>query len=313
MPDPTVSVVVPALNRAPFLSATLDSILAQDQEYPAIECVVVDGGSTDGSQDLLAGYGARIRWWSEPDSGPYDAINRGWARARGEVLAWLNADDTYAPGAIARAVRCLAANPRAGVVYGDCLTVGLDGRPRYLKPAVPWLLERALLRGDFPIGQPAAFIRRTVVEQIGGLRRSHVHDLDLWLRASLAGVAFQPFAGLAARAVDHPGRISARPEVMVPAVVEAVEAALADPACPLGTSAERRRALSNAWSHGLYFAGQGEWRWAWRCAREAVAADPTNGPAVLARFAENAGPRRVAAVAGALGLGSLALRRAGCR
>ena len=92
-----LSVVVPCRNRANFLHETLESILRQD--YPSIECIVVDGASTDSTVDILESYGGRIQWCSEPDSGPADAINKGWARAKGSVVAWLNADDLWAPGA----------------------------------------------------------------------------------------------------------------------------------------------------------------------------------------------------------------------
>ncbi|HEY3248887.1 MAG TPA: glycosyltransferase, partial [bacterium] len=88
-----MSVVVPCLNRAGYLAQTIDSILAQD--YPHLECVVVDGGSTDGTVDLLRSYGEAVRWVSEPDRGHADAINKGWQMSRGTILAWLNADDVY--------------------------------------------------------------------------------------------------------------------------------------------------------------------------------------------------------------------------
>ena len=89
--SPLVSVVIPCLNRADFLIPTLESVLQQD--YPNIECIVMDGGSTDGTTDILCRYDGRIEWKSQPDRGPSDAINKGWWLLGGEILAWLNADD----------------------------------------------------------------------------------------------------------------------------------------------------------------------------------------------------------------------------
>jgi glycosyltransferase involved in cell wall biosynthesis len=302
MPTPLVSVVIPTLNRAPYLGATIDSVLRQ------APCIVVDGGSTDGTASILAAYGSRIRAYSEPDDGPYDAINKGWRVARGDVLAWLNADDVYESLAVSRAVACLESHAEADIVYGDCITDDEGGNPRYLKPALPWDLRRALRECDCLIGQPAAFLRRRIVERVGGLRPSAVHDFDLWLRASLAGAVFQPFPGLVARAMDHRARISAQPEVMVPAVVEAVRAALCDPALPPELRGSRIRALSNAYAHGLYFAAAGEWRWTWHCLWHALAMDPSNAPWVMARFVEQAGPRRILAIVEAA-LGAVLLVR----
>jgi hypothetical protein len=96
---PLVSVIIPTKNAAEYLVGCLDSILSQD--YPNIECIVMDGGSTDATRDILASYGDRVRWTSQPDGGAFDAINCGWQRSRGEILAWLNADDSWAPGAMA--------------------------------------------------------------------------------------------------------------------------------------------------------------------------------------------------------------------
>src|SRR4051812_50222335 len=97
----TVGVVTPTLNSARFLRGAVESVLAQD--YPHVDYLVMDGGSSDGTRELLAGYGGRVRWISAPDAGQADAVNRGWRLVRGELLAFLNADDAYRPGAIAAA------------------------------------------------------------------------------------------------------------------------------------------------------------------------------------------------------------------
>ena len=108
--SPLVTVVIPCLNRANYLVSTLESVLQQD--YPQIECIVVDGGSTDGTVEILRQYGKRIKWVSEPDKGHADAINKGWWMSKGEILSWLNADDLYVVSdAISKAVAYLQEEP----------------------------------------------------------------------------------------------------------------------------------------------------------------------------------------------------------
>jgi len=125
--SPTISVVTPSFNQGRFLEATMRSVL--EQSYPKIEYIVVDGGSTDGSQEIIKQYANRLAWWvSEPDNGQTDAINKGFSRATGEIFAWLNSDDTYEPGAMAGAVAFLQKNPEVGMVYGDTNFIDAEGR-----------------------------------------------------------------------------------------------------------------------------------------------------------------------------------------
>jgi len=185
---PLVSVVVPCLNRAHYLGPTLDSILGQD--YPAIECIVIDGGSTDGTLDILKSYGDGIVWISEPDDGHADAINKGWKMSRGEILAWLNADDLYVvPDAVRKAVGYLENHPDVDVVYGDYSTIHPDGASYsgIVKPR-EWNLERAVRYCDNIIPQATSFIRRSTLDRIGWLDNKFIClDHSLWLRISLDG------------------------------------------------------------------------------------------------------------------------------
>src|SRR5688500_6712732 len=116
-PEPLVSIVTPSFNHARFIEATIESVLSQD--YPRIDYLVMDGGSTDGTLDVLRRFEGRLRWVSGPDGGQAAAINDGFRCTSGEILAWLNSDDLYEPGAVSAAVRAFEERPHAGLVYGD--------------------------------------------------------------------------------------------------------------------------------------------------------------------------------------------------
>src|SRR5665647_395262 len=123
---PLVSIIVPSFNHGSYVREALESILAQD--YPSVECIVLDGGSTDGTLSTLESYGDRIHWLSEPDQGLYDAVNKGWAMARGEWLGWVNCDDKLCPGAIARLMHAaLREDLPVDLIYGDYYRFAADG------------------------------------------------------------------------------------------------------------------------------------------------------------------------------------------
>ncbi|MFV9503778.1 MAG: glycosyltransferase family 2 protein [Oscillochloridaceae bacterium umkhey_bin13] len=185
LPDPTlplVSIVTPSLNQGQYLAATLTSILEQD--YPNLELWVIDAGSRDETLAVLERFGhdPRLRWLSEPDRGQSDAINKGWARCHGQILAWLNADDTYLPGAIRSQVAALQAHPSAGVVYGDVVFTAADGRPLSRVYGRPFRPEH-VLRLQIP-PQPGIFVRRDLIARAGplALERHYAMDVDLWVR-----------------------------------------------------------------------------------------------------------------------------------
>jgi len=180
--DPLVSIVTPCRNAARFLEETIQSVLSQD--YPCIDYLVMDGGSTDDTLDLLRRYGDRLRYESRPDGGQADAINRGFRLARGRIFAYLNADDTYLPGAIRTAVGHLLANPGIGVVYGEAYYVNREGQILRRYPTAPF--HPQLLNSRCYICQPAAFLRAEVFESVG-LMNPELHfalDYDLWMRVA---------------------------------------------------------------------------------------------------------------------------------
>jgi glycosyltransferase involved in cell wall biosynthesis len=180
--DPLVSVITPSYNQAHFLEGTIQSVLNQD--YPRLEYIIVDGGSTDGSLDIIRKYAHRLAWWvSEPDRGQTDALNKGFSKAQGEVLAWLNSDDTYLPGAIREAVDVLQAHPDSGMVYGDADLVDETGKVLGRFPASQTDYDR-LRKGYVHIPQQAAFFRADLWRQVGPLDPTFFFamDYDLWVR-----------------------------------------------------------------------------------------------------------------------------------
>ena len=135
------SIVVPSYNQGEYLAATLDSIL-QGQEGVAADVSVHDGGSTDQSVSVLRSYGDRIRWSSAPDFGQTDAINRGLRQADAEVVAYLNSDDVYLPGALAVVARHLSDHPECDLVYGDASHLHPDGSFMEAYPTASWDYDR---------------------------------------------------------------------------------------------------------------------------------------------------------------------------
>jgi len=181
-----VSIVTPSFNQSAYLEQTIRSVLEQD--YPDIEYIVIDGTSTDGSVDIVKKYSPRLAYWvSEKDSGQADAINKGMKHAKGEIVAWLNSDDYYLPGAIQSAVEVFDANPQAAMVHGNMLAVDQTGQ------IINQLHYRQLTLEDLLcfqiIGQPAVFMRRAAFEKAGGLDLNFHFMLDhqLWLKIAAQG------------------------------------------------------------------------------------------------------------------------------
>jgi len=188
-----VSIVTPSFNQARYLEATLLSVLEQD--YPNLQYIVVDGGSTDGSLEIIKKYADRLAWWvSEPDKGHADALNKGFAHADGQIFAWLNSDDTYYPGAVSEAVAYLQAHPDVGMVYANADLTDQDGQVigRFASRQTDY---RRLLRGSVHIPQATTFYRADLWRQLGPLDLSLFFgfDYDLWVRlAKISRLQYVP-------------------------------------------------------------------------------------------------------------------------
>jgi GT2 family glycosyltransferase len=174
---PLVTVVTPCLNPGSALRGCLDSVAAQT--YTPIEHIVVDGGSTDGTVELLREAG--VRFVSERDQGQSDALNKGFRLASGDIVGWLNADDTLEPGAVAAVVGALVREPAAGWAYGDCEIVE-PGARSVRRPTTVDGTQSFTERN--PVAQPGSFVTRSALDQIGAVDESFhlAMDFDLWLR-----------------------------------------------------------------------------------------------------------------------------------
>lgn len=185
---PLVSIIIPSYNQGRFIGETIDSILAQD--YRPIEVLVLDGASKDETVDVLRGYGDAIQWWSEPDKGVVDAVNKGLARAAGTIQAIQSSDDTFLPGAISAAVKAFEADPSLGLVYGDVEYIDAASRHIGGTTLPPFDLGGYLAKFLF-IPQPSAFFTKSAADRVGGWRAeiSYAADAEFYLRiATIAPV-----------------------------------------------------------------------------------------------------------------------------
>jgi len=190
---PGIAVVTPSFDAVRYISSTIQSVL--DQEYPRLDYLVMDGGSLDGTSRVLESFGSRIRFVSRKDQGQADAIRTGFEQTHGEILTWLNADDTFAPGALNKVAAFFAAHPDVALVYGNANYI--DAAGRVIAPCVhiePFNPRRLYHYSDF-IVQPAAFFRRSAYEAVGGLDPTlhYGMDYDLWIKlARQFKVAYLP-------------------------------------------------------------------------------------------------------------------------
>jgi glycosyltransferase involved in cell wall biosynthesis len=266
VPDrPLVSVVTPTLNQAQFLERTLRSVRAQT--YPSIEHIVVDGGSTDETIDILKreanadptdGWqivgrpNGTLQWQSGPDRGMYDAINKGLAQASGDILTYLNSDDAWLPWAVEAVVRVIEAKPDVDLVFGDGVKVDEATGVQRLRLFPPF--DRVSLANYESLMQPTVFWRRRLTDRIGGFDTTmrYVADLDYWLRAAAEGAKIAHVNEVIAIERIHEGRLSAAQREAMAAEDAAMRAKHAGPA---GGPAGRRQAADRdiRWQRRLWW------------------------------------------------------------
>ena len=189
--------VTPSFNQAAYLDATIQSVLSQD--YPNLEYMVIDGGSTDGSIEIIRKYAAQLAYWvSEPDRGQAHAINKGWQRATGDILAWLNSDDLYCPGTLETVASIFASNPRVQWLCGESIVIDETGCETdtipVMLPDLGSMVELVRLGSAYSFPQPSVFLRRSVIERVGWLNEGlhYAFDFEYWCRVRIAG--YKPMA-----------------------------------------------------------------------------------------------------------------------
>lgn len=184
---PKISIVTPSFNQARFIEKTIKSVLSQN--YPSLEYIVMDGGSTDETVKILKKYGKKIIWKSEKDQGQADAINKGLKIAKGEILAYLNSDDILLPDCLLKVGKFFQQNPKIRWAFGKCKIIDEKGTEIrkvvtfYKNLLLPFVSKNLLLVVN-PISQPATFWRREVTQKIGFFAEKHYYcmDYDYWLR-----------------------------------------------------------------------------------------------------------------------------------
>jgi glycosyltransferase involved in cell wall biosynthesis len=200
-----VTIVTPSYNMGGYLPETIESVFSQD--YPQIEYLVMDGGSTDDTLGVLDRNKGRLHYSSAPDRGPSDAVYKGFRQARGEILAWICADDTYLPGAVRTAAEYLQAHPDVDVVYGEGWWTDSAGAVIGRYPTLPF--DARTLERDCFICQPAAFIRASSYRRCELDPTVNIsYDYDLWIRMAKAGFRFALLPQYLATSRIHAGSLT---------------------------------------------------------------------------------------------------------
>lgn len=247
MPTPLVSIVVPSYNMAGYLAETIDSVLSQD--YPEIEVIVLDDGSTDGTRAVLEKYSGRIYCESQQNMGQVETLTRGWRLAKGDILGFISADDCLLPGAVTKAVETLRTNPDAVLTYCDFVLI--DGQSRVIRTVrtPDYDYDEMVLKFVCPPG-PGAFFRRSAYERAGTLNKAArvMLDYDYWVRLGLVGPFVRIPEALAAYRIHETSQTFAGfDEIKAAEPVDIISRLYASGALPQRLQARKNEALANAY------------------------------------------------------------------
>ena len=190
MENPLISIVMPTYNQSPYIVEAIESVLCQD--YPNKELLIIDGGSTDGTVDIIRSYEDRLAYWvSEPDSGQSEAFNKGFSRCKGDFLTWVNSDDILIPGALSRVARASARHPDISWFAGNCIRIDAEGKviKCTMNEGWYWFLPKL---GALNAYGPSTFFTRELLDKVGGVDETfHIMmDTDMWRRFYAAGHRF---------------------------------------------------------------------------------------------------------------------------
>jgi glycosyltransferase involved in cell wall biosynthesis len=258
---PRITVVTPSFNQGQFLEETIRSVLMQG--YPNLEYIVVDGGSTDSSIDVIKQYEPWITYWvSEKDDGQTHAITKGFAGATGQILAWLNSDDVYKPGALLTVAECFRTHPGLAIAYGSCEVIDAGSRCQAIH--VPRDFElRSLLKSNY-IAQPATFFSHDLYDRVGlNVGRHYAFDYELWVKAAVQGQRFVRVPGLplAGFRVWEQSKSETSYERFIEETSEIVAEVWGGDTVPAPVQPLRNLALASGWRFaalGYWRSGQGE-------------------------------------------------------
>jgi glycosyltransferase involved in cell wall biosynthesis len=295
---PLVSIVVPSLDQAAFLEETLRSVCEQD--YSPLEVLVVDGGSRDGSVEIIRRWEDRLAWWtSEPDAGQADAINKGLARARGSLLGWLSSDDTLLPGALSRLVEPFRRDPELFLAYGDAFYADERSVRGGVLPARPFDLAQQVRSCECHVVQPASLFSRRAWELCGPLdsTRHWFFDFELFVRMGLAGRVEQLGGEPLATYRLHPASKSVGQSLpKARDYVRVAEEFYGNGFFAGGLAGLAREARASAYHHGgIYFYDALALRDARRCFARSLRLHPRRAPRELPLVARTLLPARVIA------------------
>ena len=274
---PLVSIVIPSYNHERYLATAIDSVLAQ--EYPRIELIVIDDGSTDESPKILKKYGTRFHWEIQVNQGQVTTMNRAWAMSQGEILGYLSADDLLLPGAVSTSVSCLRQNPDAVLAYCDFNLIDPDSAV-VRRVRTPEFDYREMVTKMICAPGPGAFFRRSAFDKTGGWHTGFKQNLDYeyWLRLGLHGRFVRIPEVLAAYRV-HPGSQSfaSTSQIRPEEPVQIIEAYFESPLVLDDLRPAKTQALSMAYLHTarLHFR-MGSYRQGLAAMRRAFALNPRN-------------------------------------